>query len=241
MDLDRPGLAEPVEPADALLEHERRLGEVGADEVVGELEVPPLAAGLAGEEEHRPLGIAEAGDEPVAALERGRVVVEERLEPRLGDAGLQRPERVEVVAEDEHLLAALREAGAELDEGHWLPALRDVHAPEHARGERADLHAPVPDQPGGEAVAVGEVGEERAPVQVRRRAGEHRVVGRELAQTRRGGREVAAGEQLAGDLGVRLVLLEAARESRRAWSRAPARRGRGGGSTRGDRGGPASR
>ena len=33
VDLDGPVLAEPVEPADALLEHERRLRQVGADEV----------------------------------------------------------------------------------------------------------------------------------------------------------------------------------------------------------------
>ena len=123
MDLDGPVLAEPIEPADALLEHERRLGEVGADELARELEVPPLAAGLAGEEDHRPLRIAEARDEPVAPLERGRVVVEERLEPGAADARLQLAEQLEVVAEDEDLLAALREPRAQLHERGALLAL----------------------------------------------------------------------------------------------------------------------
>ena len=111
VDLDRPGLAEPVEPADALLEDERRVGEVEADEVGRELEVPPLAARLAGEQHHRPLGIAEARHEPVARLDGGRVVVEERLAAGAGDAGLQLAERLDVVAEDEHLLAARGRAG----------------------------------------------------------------------------------------------------------------------------------
>ena len=54
----------------------------------------------------------------------------------------------------------LREPRAQLDERGALLALRDVLAAQHARGERADLDAPVADEPRREAVAIGEVGEE---------------------------------------------------------------------------------
>ncbi len=212
VDLDRPRLAEAVEPADALLEHERRLGEVGADEVVRELEVPPLAAGLAGEEDHGAVGVAEARHQPVPRLDGGRVVVEQRLEPRARDATLQLAQRGDVVAEDEDLLPVAGEPGAQLHERRALAALGDVGAPQHAGGEGADLHAPVADEAGGEAVAVGEVREERGAVGERLRAREEVVARGELGERRERVRDRAAGEERAGDLGVGLVLLEAGEE-----------------------------
>ena len=182
--------------------------EVGADELARELEVPPLAAGLAGEEDHRPLWIAEARDEPVAPLERGRVVVEERLQPGAADARLQLAEQPRVVAEDEDLLAALREPRAQLHERGALVALRDVLAAQHARGERADLDAPVADEPRREAERSARWERSSSAVGYRILAHEELVARRELAQPRERLGVGAAGEEPARDVGVGLVLLE---------------------------------
>ena len=50
-DVDVVGLADPAEPADALLDPHRVPGQVEVADGVGELEVSPLAAGLGGEQE----------------------------------------------------------------------------------------------------------------------------------------------------------------------------------------------
>ena len=211
VDLDGAGLAEPVEPADALLQHERRLGEVGADEVRGELEVAPLAAGLAGEEQARALRVAEAGHQPVAGLQRAGGVVAERLEAGNGDAGLQLGQLAGVGAEDQHLLAGLGQAGAEIHQRLHAAALGDVEALQLAGGEGAHLDAPVADEPGGERVVVGEVGQQVVGGLLA--VLEDEVVGGELAQLLQGRGHAAAAQQLAGDGGVVLVALEPGEEA----------------------------
>ena len=208
VDLDRPRLAEPVEPADALLEHERGLGEVGADEVVGELEVPPLAARLAGQEDRGALRIPEPRHQAIARLDRGGVVVQEGLAARERDPGLQLAERLDVVAEDQDLLSVAREPRAQLDERRALLAPGDVGPAEAAGGEGADLDAAVPDEPGGEAVAIREVREQREPVRQRRGAGEEVVARGELAQELERVGDGRAGEEAAGHVRVRVVLVE---------------------------------
>ena len=220
MDLHRARLAEPVEPPDALLERERGVGEVEADEVARELEVAPLAARLAGEEQHRTLGVAEAGHQPVTGLERLGVVVEEGLEPlRRGDAGLQFPQPIHVAAEDEHLLPAAGEPAAEGRGGVDLLALPHVLAAEGAAREGAHLDAPVADEARGEAVAAGEVLEQCGPGGPLLLPGgrvEGFVVGGELAKPDERVLDLAAGEEVAGHGRVGLVRLEPVEEGLQA-------------------------
>ena len=185
--------------------------------MVGELEVAPLAARLAGEEDHRALRIAEAGHQPVAGLERAGVVVEERLEPGAACRPAARARASRSAPKTSTFspgsAVALSQLGAELHQRLRLLALAHVAALQLAGREGAHLDAPVADEAGGERVAVGEVGQERLGGDVL--AGlEGRIVGGELAQLLRAPRpRRAAGEELAGHVGVGLVLLEPLRGS----------------------------
>ena len=66
MNMDGTGLADPVEPANALLEELGVFWEVPKDEVVGKLEVAPFATDLGTEEHAGTFGVGKVGGLAVA-------------------------------------------------------------------------------------------------------------------------------------------------------------------------------
>ena len=73
-DLHRDAPADAIEPADPLL-HDRRVpGQVEQHEAAAELEVAALAAAFGGDEQARPIGLAEPRDLGVAARRRQLLV-----------------------------------------------------------------------------------------------------------------------------------------------------------------------
>ena len=61
MNMDGTGLADPVEPANALLHKLGVFREVPKDEVMGKLEVAPFATDLGTEEHAGPFGVSNVG------------------------------------------------------------------------------------------------------------------------------------------------------------------------------------
>ena len=70
MDVDGAGLADAVEAADALFQQLRIARQAEEHEVVGELEIPALAADFGADEDARALGIGEPGGVAVALEKR---------------------------------------------------------------------------------------------------------------------------------------------------------------------------
>ena len=66
MNMDGTGLADPVEPANALLEELGVFREVPKDEVMGKLEVAPFASDLGTEEHAGTFGVSKVGGLAVA-------------------------------------------------------------------------------------------------------------------------------------------------------------------------------
>ena len=81
-DLGGDRAADAVEPADPLLDHARVPGQVEEDEPAAELEVPPLAARLGGDQDRRPLGEPELRHLDVPPLGR-ELLVEDAGAPPL--------------------------------------------------------------------------------------------------------------------------------------------------------------
>ena len=77
MNLDRRGLPDAVEPADALLEQLGIVRQIEEHEVMRELEIAPFAADLRAEENARALRLGEEGRIAVA-LEQREAFVEKR-------------------------------------------------------------------------------------------------------------------------------------------------------------------
>jgi len=138
-----------------------------------------------------------------------------------GDLGLQGAERFQVPAEHEDLLVGASQAPAKRRRRLELATLGEVLTPQHASGERSDLHPAIADEPRRKAVASGDVLEQararHAPplpgaASLDRRR-EHGIVRSEPVELPEGFIDVAAGEQLARDAGERLMGLEAGQES----------------------------
>ena len=94
VDVDVAALADTVQPADALLQHFRVVGQAHQHQVLGELEVAALAPDLRGDEHARAVRLGEPRGLPVA-LQQRHVLVELR--------GLHLDQGLQLLLDDAHL------------------------------------------------------------------------------------------------------------------------------------------
>ena len=111
-DVHRDAPADPIEPADPLLDDRRFPGQVEQHETAAELEVAALASAFGGHEQAWTIGLAEPGDLGVAAR-RGELLVEDAAR-QLRPVAERRPQHLQRLAvrhEDERLLPRVAPAG----------------------------------------------------------------------------------------------------------------------------------